>query len=175
MLEKSEVNPIWACRAFPAFPVVLAAVSDNNGNHNVLTIALVHMFSFNPPILGIGVSPSRHSYEILEASDDFSINIPSKDLVEEVLYCGQCSGREVDKFEECGFIRSPGKKIRSPVICECVVNLECVKRQRVDAGDHVWYLGEVVHAEMAKEIDREKSLMYWSGEFRVLGDVIRRR
>jgi len=28
---------------------------------------------------------------------------------------------------------------------------------------------------MAKDIDRERSLMYWSGEFRVLGDVIRRR
>ena len=175
MSEKNEVNPIWACRAFPAFPVVLAAVSDGKGNNNVLTIALVHMFSFNPPVLGIGVSPTRHSYEILEASDDFSINIPGKELVEEILYCGQRSGRDVDKFEDCGFIPTPGKKIKAPVIAECMVSLECVKRQRIDAGDHIWYLGEVVHAEMAKDADREKSLMYWSGEFRVLGDVIRRR
>ncbi|MCG7840828.1 MAG: flavin reductase family protein [Methanomassiliicoccales archaeon] len=175
MLEKNEVNPIWACRAFPAFPVVLAAVGDGNGNNNVLTIALVHMFSFNPPVLGIGVSPARHSFELMESSDDFSINIPGKELVEEVLYCGQRSGREVDKFEDCGFVASPGKKIKAPTIAECMVNLECIKRQRIDAGDHVWYLGEVVHAEMAKDADREKSLMYWSGEFRVLGDVIRRR
>jgi flavin reductase (DIM6/NTAB) family NADH-FMN oxidoreductase RutF len=173
MLEKNEVNPIWACRAFPAFPVVLAGVRDGNGNNNVLTVALVHMFSFNPPVLGIGISPARHSYEMLEATDDFSINIPGKELVEEVLYCGQHSGREVDKFEDC--VASPGKKIKAPTISECIVNLECVKRQRIDAGDHVWYLGEVVHAEMAKDADREKSLMYWSGEFRVLGDVIRRR
>ncbi|NLX47491.1 MAG: flavin reductase family protein [Euryarchaeota archaeon] len=174
-MEKSEVNPIWACRGFPAFPIVLAAVSDSKGNRNIITIALVHMFSFNPPVLGIGVSPARHSYEMLEDAVDFSINIPSKDLVEEALYCGQHSGREFDKFEDCGFEPKQGKKIRSPVIDECMVNLECVKRQRVDAGDHVWYLGEVVHAEMAKEADREKSLMYWSGEFRVLGDIIRRR
>ncbi|OPX60689.1 MAG: Flavin reductase like domain protein [Methanomassiliicoccales archaeon PtaB.Bin134] len=175
MLEKNEVNPIWACRAFPAFPVVLVAVGDAKGERNVLTVALVHMFSFNPPVLGIGISPARHSYELLETSEDFSINIPGKDLVEEVLYCGQHSGREVDKFEDCGFEPLPSKKIRSPVIADCVVNLECVKRQRVDAGDHVWYLGEVVHAEMAKDADREKTLMYWSGEFRVLGDVIRKR
>jgi len=174
-MEKSEVNPIWACRAFPAFPVTLVAVGDGNGNNNIITVALVHMFSFNPPVLGIGISPARHSYEMLEASDDFSINIPSKDLVEEVLYCGQRSGRDVNKFEDCGFEPKQGKKIRSPVIEECAVSLECVKRQRVDAGDHVWYLGEVVHAEMAKDADREKSLMYWSGEFRLLGDVIRKR
>jgi flavin reductase (DIM6/NTAB) family NADH-FMN oxidoreductase RutF len=61
------------------------------------------------------------------------------------------------------------------VIEECPVNLECVKRQRVDAGDHVWYLGEVVYAELAKSVDRERALMYWAGEFRVVGDVIRRR
>jgi len=175
MMEKNEVNPIWACRAFPAFPVVLAAVSDGKGNNNVLTIALVHMFSFNPPVIGIGVSPARHSFEMMESSDDFSINIPGKELVEEVLYCGQRSGREVDKFEDCGFVASPGKKIKAPTIAECMVNLECVKRQRINAGDHMWYLGEVVHAEMAKDADRQKSLMYWSGEFRVLGDVIRRR
>lgn len=175
MREKSEVNPIWACRAFPAFPVVLAAVSDDRGGRNVITVALVHMFSFNPPVLGIGISPARHSYGMLERADDFSLNIPGKELVEEVLYCGSRSGREVDKFEECGFETLPGKKIRSPVIGECMVNLECVKRARIDAGDHVWFLGEVVHAEMEKDADREKSLMYWSGEFRVLGDVIRRR
>lgn len=175
MLEKSVVNPIWACRAFPAFPVVLATVSDGKGNNNVITIALVHMFSFNPPVIGIGVSPARHSYEMLESSDDFSVNIPGMDLVEEVLYCGQHSGREVDKFEDCGFIPTPAKKIKAPVIAECPVNLECVKRQRIDAGDHVWYLGEVVNAEMAKDVDREKSLMYWSGDFRVLGDVVRKR
>ncbi|HPD09044.1 MAG TPA: flavin reductase family protein [Methanomassiliicoccales archaeon] len=174
-MDKSEVNPIMACRGFPAFPVVLVAVSDGKGNSNVVTIALVHMFSFNPPVMGIGVSPARYTYELLEAAEDFSINVPSKDLVEEVLYCGQRSGREVNKFEECGLEPRQGKRIRSPVIEECPVNLECVKRQRVDAGDHVWYLGEVVHAEMAKGVDRERALMYWAGEFRVVGDVIRRR
>ena len=81
----------------------------------------------------------------------------------------------MNKFEDCGLSMVQGKKTNAPIIEDCMVNLECVKLQRFDAGDHVWYLGEVVHAEMAKDVDREKSLMYWSGEFRVIGDVIRRR
>jgi flavin reductase (DIM6/NTAB) family NADH-FMN oxidoreductase RutF len=176
-VQKEEVNPIWACRAFPAYPVVLAAVgdADNGGIRNVITIVLVHMFSFNPPVLGIGVSPSRYSYGLFEKFEDFSINVPGKELVEEVLYCGQKSGKDVDKFEECGFTFSKGKKISSPTIHECMVNLECRKVNKIDAGDHTWFLGEVVHAEMENALDKEKVLMYWSGEFRVIGDIIRRR
>ena len=177
MAQKNEVNPIWACRAFPAYPVVLAAVGDGNdvGEKNVITIVLVHMFSFNPPVLGIGVSPSRYSYQLFDRYNDFSINVPSKELVEEVLYCGQKSGKDVDKFEECGFTFSKGKKIDSPLIHECMVNLECKKIKKVEAGDHTWFLGEVVHAEMENDLHREKALMYWAGEFRVIGDIIRRR
>jgi flavin reductase (DIM6/NTAB) family NADH-FMN oxidoreductase RutF len=177
MGPKAEVNPIWACRAFPAFPVVLVAVGDGQegGERNVMTVALVHMFSFNPPVLGVGVSPSRHTYSLMEKYPDFSINIPCKELVEEVLYCGQKSGREVDKFEECGLGCRKGTKIDSPVLDECMVNLELKKTQKVEAGDHVWFLGEVVHAEMESCADRDRALLYWSGEFRLIGDVIRRR
>jgi len=177
MGQKNDVNPIMACRAFPAYPVVLAAVGDGNdgGERNVLTVVLVHMFSFNPPVLGIGISPTRYSYGLFEKYDDFSINVPCKDLVEEVLFCGQKSGKDVDKFEECAFCCTKGKKIGSPVISDCMVNLECKKVNKIETGDHTWFLGEVVHAEMKENFPKEKALMYWGGEFRVIGDIIRRR
>ncbi|MFA5313919.1 MAG: flavin reductase family protein [Methanomassiliicoccales archaeon] len=177
MGHKNEVNPILACRAFPAYPVILAAVGSGKegGERNVLTVVLVHMFSFNPPVLGIGISPTRYSYNLFDTCDDFSINVPSKDLVEEVLYCGQKSGKDVDKFEECGFAFTKGNKISSPIITDCMVNLECKKVNKIEAGDHTWFLGEVVHAEMEENIPKEKALMYWAGEFRVIGDIIRRR
>ncbi|HSV42851.1 MAG TPA: flavin reductase family protein [Methanomassiliicoccales archaeon] len=177
MGQKNEVNPIWACRAFPAYPVVLAAVGDgaDGGPRNVITIALVHMFSFNPPVLGIGISPSRFSYGLFDNSPDFTINVPGKELVEEVLFCGQHSGKDMDKFDECGFTFSKGKKVGSPIIHDCMVNLECRKVNKVDAGDHTWFLGEVVHAEMENTVERERALLYWAGEFRVVGDIIRRR
>jgi len=111
----------------------------------------------------------------MEKYPDFSINIPCKELVEEVLFCGQKSGRDVNKFEECGLGCRKGTKIDSPVLDECMVNLEIKKTQKVEAGDHVWFLGEVVHAQMESCADRDKALLYWSGEFRLIGDVIRRR
>lgn len=177
MEQKTDVHPIWACKGFPAFPIALVAVgnAEKNTECNVMTVVLVHMFSFDPPVIGIGVSPCRYSFDLLQKYDDFSVNIPGKELVEEVLFCGQKCGRETNKFEECGFTVVPGKKIGAPIIEECMVNLECQKRQVIDAGDHVWFLGEVVHARSVPGELREKAILYWGGEFRVIGNCIRKR
>ncbi|MCX6652267.1 MAG: flavin reductase family protein [Methanomassiliicoccales archaeon] len=177
MDAKTEVNPIWACRGFPAFPVVLVAVGNakEKVECNVMTVVLVHMFSFDPPVIGVGVSPCRYTFDLMNKHDEFTVNIPGKELVEEVLFCGQKCGRETNKFEECGFTVTPGKVVNAPIIEECLVNLECKKRQVIDAGDHVWFLGEVVHGESVQGELRERAILYWGGEFRVIGNCIRKR
>src|SRR5512139_1978077 len=74
--HKSEVNPIWACRGFPAFPVALVGVGNakENSECNVMTVVLVHMFSFDPPVIGVGISPCRYTYDLLNKYDDFTVN-----------------------------------------------------------------------------------------------------
>jgi flavin reductase (DIM6/NTAB) family NADH-FMN oxidoreductase RutF len=170
---KSEVNPVEAIRKFPAFPVVLAAVGGEE--KNVLTIGLVHVFSFRPTIVGLGISPSRYSHELFHNSPDFTINVPTKELVEEAIFCGVSSGRDMDKFMESGFTVTKGTEVESPIIMDCPVNLECRKMDAIDVGDHTWFLGEVVHAKVDEDYDREKLLMYWGGDFRTVGEIIRRR
>jgi flavin reductase (DIM6/NTAB) family NADH-FMN oxidoreductase RutF len=173
MSVKVEQNPVRGIRTFPAFPVVLVVVGAEE--KNIITVALVHVFSFNPPLIGIGIMPSRHSHELLHRSPDFSVNIPSKELVEETIYCGEMSGKDVNKFEETGLTAVAGKKISTPVIEECIVNLECRKVQVFDTGDHTWFIGEVVCAQVIDSYDRERALIYWAGEFRTLGELIRGR
>jgi len=167
MTVKIEMNPVRGIRTFPAFPVVLAVVGKEE--RNIITLALVHVFSFNPPLIGVGIMPSRHSHELFHRSPDFSINIPGKELVEEVIFCGERSGKDVDKFEETGMTPIPGKKIETPSIDECLVNFECRKVQTFDTGDHTWFIGEVVTARTVEGYDRERALIYWAGEFRTLG------
>jgi flavin reductase (DIM6/NTAB) family NADH-FMN oxidoreductase RutF len=173
MAVKVEMNTVRGIRTFPAFPVVLVVVGREE--KNIITVALVHVFSLNPPLIGIGIMPSRYSHELLHRSPDFSVNIPCKELVEETIYCGEMSGKDVDKFEETGLTAIPGKRISSPVIEECIVNLECRKVQVFDTGDHTWFIGEVVCAQTIDNYDRERALIYWAGEFRTLGEIIRGR
>lgn len=173
MAVKAEMNPVRGIRTFPAFPLVLGVVGKEE--RNIITLSLVHVFSFNPPLIGVGISPSRHSHELFHRSPDFSINIPPKELVEESIFCGEKSGKDMDKFEETGLTAVPGKKIGTPIIEECLVNLECRKTQVFDTGDHTWFLGEVVCAQATENYDRERALIYWAGEFRTVGEIIRGR
>lgn len=162
-----------AVSKFPTFPVVIACVGD--GRRNLITISLVHVFSFRPTVVGVGISPSRYSHGLFHEASDFSINIPHKNLVEEVLFCGTLSGKHVDKVEGSGLNIRPGKKIRSPVIDDCMVIMECLKTRTIDIGDHTWFLGEVVYSELDSSYEREKLLTYWNGDFRTIGEIIRKR
>lgn len=119
--------------------------------------------------------PCRYSHELFHRSVDFSINFPPKELVEEAIFCGERSGKDVNKFEETGLTAVKGKKIDTPIIEECLVNLECRKVQVIDTGDHTWFIGEIVCAQSTEDYDRERALIYWAGEFRTIGAIIRGR
>lgn len=173
MTDKKRMDPIKAIKEFPAFPVALACVGD--GDRNVITLGMVHVFSLRPPVIGVGISPSRYSHGLFEKHQDFSVNIPEKALIEEVLLCGSLSGRDTDKFSECGLEVFEGTNMRSPLIADCPVNFECRKTEALEVGDHTWFLGEVVDAHREDDYVKEKALMYWGGEFWSLGEMIRKR
>jgi flavin reductase (DIM6/NTAB) family NADH-FMN oxidoreductase RutF len=156
---------------FPAFPVVLVTVGEN-----IIAIGLIHVFSFTPPKIGIGVHPKRHSHQLLEKIKDFGVNIPTKELVEKVNICGTVSGRSVDKFKETGLTKMKPKIIKSVLINECPVNLECDKVERLSfKGSHDWFVGEVVATHKEENYEREKALSYWVKEYRVMGDLVLKR
>jgi flavin reductase (DIM6/NTAB) family NADH-FMN oxidoreductase RutF len=149
--------------------VVLCSVGGQKDN--IITLALCHVFSFRPPLIGIGVAPKRYSYGLLKESGDFAINLPDRTLLKATEICGSKSGRKVDKFQAAGLTREKAEKIKSPLIAECPVSLECVKVKEVETGDHTWFVGEVVAARMDPGCDK-KDMMLWWGEYRVIGDKV---
>ena len=48
------------------------------------------------------------------------INVPTTDLVNEVVGIGNCSGQKIDKFEEFGLTPAPASKVGAPLIGEGV-------------------------------------------------------
>jgi len=155
---------------FSGFPVVLATVAGTKDN--IITLAMCHVFSVKPPYIGVGISPKRFSYSMFTKSKDFGINIPDKHMVKPTDICGTKSGRRVDKFEAAGLTREKAEKISAPLIAECPVNIECVKIKRIKAGDHTWFVGEIVAARKKEGYDRLDSLLYW-GDYRVIGNKVK--
>lgn len=156
--------------AFSGFPVVLGTASAEKDN--IITLAMCHVFSFKPPLIGVGIGPKRFSHHIFRESKDFAVNIPDKSMLRAVEICGSKSGRKVDKFEVAGLKREKAAKITAPLIAECPVNMECVKVKEVDAGDHTWFIGEIVAARREESYDKATMVLYW-GEYRTIGDLVK--
>lgn len=78
------------------------------------------------PVLMVAVRSSRHTFQIMEAAEDFTVSMPSGDLRDEIFYCGTKSGRDVDKFKECGLNIAAGRKVHSPIIDIPGLHLECM-------------------------------------------------
>jgi flavin reductase (DIM6/NTAB) family NADH-FMN oxidoreductase RutF len=171
---KLDMGTIEAVMQLPPSPVMLLAVGEKE--QNVTTIGMFNVFSVDPTIIGIGIKASRFSYKLLEETPDFSLNVPGKDILEQVIKCGERSGSRMNKFSEVGLTPQPGKRIKSPSIMECPLNIEVKKLEQIDRGDwdHIWYMGKVVHTDVAKNYDRTNALIYWDGEFRTPSPVIRK-
>ncbi|MDD4493890.1 MAG: flavin reductase family protein [Eubacteriales bacterium] len=101
--------------------------SAHNGVVNTMTINWGSIgVIWNRPIFTAAVRHSRHSYELIDKSGQFTINIPIDDeLKNELAFCGSKSGRDFDKFKECGLTAVKGRNVDVPVIGECGLYLEC--------------------------------------------------
>ena len=155
-------------RTFPSFPSVLVVVKDN-----IITVSMVHTFSFQPLIMGIGVSPKRYSYSLLRKSNRFSINIPYSEHLEIVKFCGEKSGRNINKFKEKELKYKLLERCR--IIEEFPVNIVIEKKKEIEIGDHTWFLGEVVACYKDRNYNINDTIMYWGGQYRIPGKVIEKR
>jgi flavin reductase (DIM6/NTAB) family NADH-FMN oxidoreductase RutF len=167
---KRRITADEAQDCFSGFPVVLGTVGGTKDN--IITLAMCHVFSFRPPYIGVGIGPKRFSHGLFKASQDFAVNIPDRKLLKQTEICGSKSGRRVDKFEASGLTREKASKISAPLIAECPVNIECVKVNEVDAGDHTWFIGEVVAARKDPHYSTANMMLYW-GEYRVIGRLVK--
>jgi flavin reductase (DIM6/NTAB) family NADH-FMN oxidoreductase RutF len=158
-------------RLFPTFPVVIAVAGEGD-KANPITLAMAHVFSFEPPMVGIGVNQGRHSYELLKEHPEFVVALPGHSQARETLATGSHSGRDGDKWHKVGLTKVPSKVVTVPSIRECPVNLECKVVQELETGDHVWFVGEVVAHTVAEGYSPDDAMTYWGGKFRKPGDIV---
>ncbi len=125
---------------------VLITCLDANNNPNIMTVAWIIPTSVDPPLIAMSIQPERHSYEIIKSTNEFVINIPTYYLVNEVLFCGRRSGKYVKKFNELNLTPLKAKKVKPPIIKECIGHLEIVVKEIIKTGDHDLIIGEVVAA-----------------------------
>ena len=105
-------------------PVVLLTTA-GKGRANIMTQSWHLMMDFEPPIVGCVVSNRNFTFDILKATKECVINIPTVELAAKVVGCGNSSGRDVDKFETFQLTPAAASRVKAPLIAECYANLEC--------------------------------------------------
>jgi len=105
-------------------PVVLLTTS-RNGRANVMTMSWHMMVEFEPPLVACVVSPADYSHAALRATKQCVIAVPAVALASKVVDVGNCSGRDVDKFEAFHLTPIAAQRVAPPLIAECFANLEC--------------------------------------------------
>jgi flavin reductase (DIM6/NTAB) family NADH-FMN oxidoreductase RutF len=133
-------------------PVVMVTCVGREGRPNIFTVAWTGIVCTDPPMLSISVRPERYSYELLQETGEFVVNIPSVREVRATDLCGVISGREVDKFERTGLTPAPASVVSAPLIRECPVSLECRVTQTLSLGSHTLFLAEIVATQVSKSL-----------------------
>lgn len=159
-------------------PAVMVSVTDKEGKSNIITVAWAGTVCTNPPMVSISVRPSRYSYQILEETGEFVINLTNESLVQACDYCGVVSGRDVDKFAKTGLTPIPMEHVHAMGIDESPVNMECKITEKRELGSHTMFIAEVVGVTVDDQymdetgkfhINESGLVMYSHGEYFALG------
>lgn len=175
MSERSAVPLPKAYLLLNHGPTVLVS-SAHGGRRNVMAAAWSMALDFDPPKVAVVIDKATLTRELVEASGEFVLNVPSRQQAAMTLAVGTQSGRELDKFSANvgadqatalssppripavadGATATPASMVEAPLIEGCLAWLEC----RVIAEPHVQqrydlFLGEVVAAWADPEVFSE--------------------
>ncbi len=142
---KREVPLQQAHRILAARPVCLVTTMVK-GQVDVMSLAWHCPVSLDPPLVAVAIQPSSYTNELLKQHEECVLNIPGRPMLEAVLVCGRLSGRSEDKVVKLKLALSSGHAVDVPWVESCLAHLECVVVDRLQPGDHVLYILQVVGA-----------------------------
>jgi len=152
-MEKREANKVGSLQ--PA-PKVLVSCRGLDGEENALAVAYCGNCSFDPPMLMVGIVPSRYSYKMIKESGCFVVNIVEKDYEEVFNYLGSVSKSEEDKLAKMNVKRADGVVVKAPILTDCPVNIECTVVDSIMTGSHEMFVGKVEYVHVDEKYLNEK-------------------
>lgn len=136
-------------------PKALVSCRGLNGQDNALAVAYCCNCSFDPPMIMVGIVPSRYSYSLIKESGCFVVNLPGKDNGSLFDYLGSHSGRDENKLQKIGAHISDGVKVNAPILDDCPVNIECKIVDSIVTGSHEMFVGLVEYVHVDAEYRKE--------------------
>jgi flavin reductase (DIM6/NTAB) family NADH-FMN oxidoreductase RutF len=153
-------------------PIVLVS-SRYKEETNIMTMGWHTVMQFTPSLIGCFIVGYNYSYDMIRKSGECVINLPTVDLINEVIGIGNCHGPSVDKFKKFKLTAVPASTVKAPLIKECYANFECRVKDKKFLSAYSFFILEVVKAHVTVSPKYPKTVHYTGdGVFMVSGKHI---
>lgn len=127
-------------------PVTLVSAADE-GRANVMTVAWCMALDFSPPKLALVLAHDAYTRALAEQSGELVVQVPPRRMLDVVDAVGNCSGRNVDKWERFALIQEPAGRVKAPLVQGCTAWLECRIQPKPELAEELdLFIVEVVAA-----------------------------
>jgi flavin reductase (DIM6/NTAB) family NADH-FMN oxidoreductase RutF len=130
-------------------PVVLISTVDKGENRNIASYA--NVMPILSPLDSVAIASwlGRDTLDNIRDMKEFVINVPSADLVDEVMICSRNCSNDVDEFAEANLRAKASQKVIASSIEGCVAWMECMlDREVIEEGKYSIIIGKVAHLEV---------------------------
>lgn len=148
-MEKKEAVKKGAMQPMPK---VLVSCRGLDGEENILAVGYCGNCSYDPPMVMVGIVPTRYSYKLIKESGCFVVNLVDKKDKEVFDYMGSNSKRDGNKIEKMNVNLLNGQKVNAPILADCPVNIECKIVDSIVTGSHEMFVGKVEYVHANEEL-----------------------
>tara|TARA_B110000211_G_C14060769_1_gene545401 strand:- start:1427 stop:2266 length:840 start_codon:yes stop_codon:yes gene_type:complete len=112
-------------------PIALVSSVDKDGNPNLSPFSFFNLFSINPPIVifspvtRIGDETTKDTLQNVIEHPEVTINLVSKDMVDQVSLASSDYKKGVNEFEKSGLTPLKSELVKPSCVLESAVSLEC--------------------------------------------------
>jgi flavin reductase (DIM6/NTAB) family NADH-FMN oxidoreductase RutF len=172
MAKKNEFPLAQVYGLLEPGPVVLVSTA-RAGRANIMPMSWHTMMEFVPPLVGCVISNQNYTFEVLRATGECVINVPTVELAKKVVACGNASGQRMDKFKTFNLTPVAGDVVKAPLIAECYASLECKVVDRKLVAKYNFFILEVVKAWIDPRRKRPRTIHHQGeGVFVIPGRTI---
>lgn len=155
-------------------PVVLVT-SRHKRRSNIMTMGWHAMMQFSPALFGCYIWAGNQSFQAIRESRECVINVPTLELLDQVIAIGNSHADDGDKFAATGLTAGRSRRVKAPLIDECYANFECRLYDDKMVKKYGFFIWEIVKAHVAK-VDEPRTLHYrGQGSFMLAGKEVDRK
>ncbi len=132
------------------------------GKDNLLAVTCAANAGYDPPMVIVGIVPSRYSYHMIKESGVFAVNLVTEEMRDIYAFAGSKSGRDMDKFQALSLTKRECVKIDAPFLDIAPVAIECKVTGSIRTGSHEMFAATIEYVHADKELVDEKGFIRFS-------------